>query len=134
MTNRILNPIAILGMVNHSQFTVGIPICPRNIFQYLPRRASGKGRASKHASFRFEVCSVSPTERYSQLARTRDGQQVCVSYVHRLSKEGIPDGGEKLQWVAVPGRTVDNRPKVRREARQVNRARCIGQTLVRGRL
>src|ERR1022692_2540075 len=72
VTNRILNLITVLGMVDYSQLTVCAPVRPRNIFENLSRRTSGKGCAGAHTSFRFQVLHVSAVECHRQFTGAGD--------------------------------------------------------------
>src|SRR5271163_2761380 len=102
MTNRVLNSITALGMVDHSQFSVCIPVCPRNVFEHLPRGTPGKWRAGKRAACYLQVRQVSPMECHGQFSAARNREQLRVRNVERLTQEGITDSGEKLQSFSVP--------------------------------
>src|SRR6267154_1618279 len=74
VANRVFNSITSLNVVNDGKFAIYIPVCPRNVFEHLTGRPSGKRSTGKHA-LRLQMCPVNPVERNSEFARARNGKQ-----------------------------------------------------------
>ena len=117
---------------DHERGAVRGPVGLLHAVGDVARRAAGQRRARERA--RADARMVRPAvDRDRHFARRRDREQVRA---RQLERQRVGAGRmlqEELERAPVPGRAVDDRLPVRREARRADRAAAEGDLLVRGR-
>src|SRR5208282_379148 len=119
-------------VVNNRQPAVGVPIRPTNVGEHFAGRASGEGRDSQRSTDSFQLSVVSAASGESEFVGAGNSQKIRVTQAQRLRQKRVSDGREKLYWLTIPRRAIDDRLAVARETRRVDRALFKRQAMVSG--